>query len=225
MLISFIRTIILYLVIVITLRVMGKRQVGELEPAELVVAILISDLAAVPMQDIGIPLLSGVIPILTLLALELLSSEISMRSVRFRSFLCGKPVFIIREGIIDQKAMEQNRLTIDELFFCLRQQGILELDTVQYAILETNGQMTAFSYPQHAPITPAQRKITVKDKVYPLIVINDGHILEENLNLRQLDKQWLIQELELKNLRPEDVFLMTISDDKKYHLVQKEASL
>ena len=106
MFISFIRTVILYLVIVITLRVMGKRQVGELEPAELVVAILISDLAAVPMQDIGIPLLSGVIPIITLLALELLSSEISMRSVRFRAFLCGKPVFIIREGVIDQKAME-----------------------------------------------------------------------------------------------------------------------
>ena len=101
MFISFLRTIVLYLVIVLTLRVLGKRQVGELEPSELVVAILISDLAAVPMQDIGIPLLSGVIPIITLLAMELLASEWSMHSVRFRAFLCGKPVFIIREGIID----------------------------------------------------------------------------------------------------------------------------
>lgn len=222
MFISFLRTIILYLIIVITLRLMGKRQVGELEPAELVVAILISDLAAVPMQDIGIPLFSGVIPIITLLALELLSSEISMRSVRFRAFLCGKPAFIIRDGIIDQKAMKDNRLTLDELFFCLREQGILDISTIQYAILETNGTMTTFPYQKHSPMTPAIAGKAAKDIAYPVIVIDDGRLLEENLRAAGLDRSWLNLKLDSENTTPDGVFLMTATREGEYYLVKKE---
>ena len=222
MFISFLRTIILYLVIVITLRLMGKRQVGELEPAELVVAILISDLAAVPMQDIGIPLFSGIIPIITLLALELLSSEISMRSVRFRAFLCGKPTFIIRDGVIDQKAMANNRLTLDELFFCLREQGILDISTIQYAILETNGTMTTFPYAKHSPITPSVAGKTAKDIAYPVIVIDDGRLMEENLTATGHDKNWLNLKLDSENTVPEDVFLMTVTRKGESYIVKKE---
>lgn len=225
MFISFLRTIILYLVIVFTLRLMGKRQVGELEPAELVVAILISDLAAVPMQDIGIPLFSGVIPIITLLALELLSSELSMRSVRFRGFLCGKPAFIIRDGIIDQKAMRENRLTLDELFFCLRQQGILDLSTIQYAILETNGTMTTFPYAKHTPITPFIAGKAAKDAEYPIIVIDDGRLLEQNLAATGHNEAWLNLKLSSENIAPEEVFLMTANRDGSYYLVKKENSI
>lgn len=222
MFISFLRTIILYLIIVVTLRLTGKRQVGELEPTELVVAILISDLAAVPMQDIGIPLFSGVIPIITLLALELLSSEISMRSVRFRAFICGKPTFIIREGMIDQKAMSDNRLTLDELYFCLRQQGILDISTIQYAILETNGTMTTFPYARHAPLTPNNAGKSVMDAAYPIIVIDDGRLIETNLLATGHDRAWLNVKLDSENTVPENVFLMTVTRKGDTCIVKKE---
>lgn len=221
MFISFVRTIILYLVIVVILRIMGKRQVGELEPSELVVAILISDLAAVPMQDIGIPLLSGVIPILTLLALELLASEASMRSVRFRAFLCGKPAFIIRDGVIDQKAMEQNRLTMDELCFCLRQNNILDAAQVQFAVLETNGQLTTFLYPKYAPLTATDAGKKPQEQEFPVTIVSDGRIMEENLRAIGYDLSWLRTQLSMQNLNQGDVFWMTGVPSGKTNVVRK----
>jgi uncharacterized membrane protein YcaP (DUF421 family) len=223
MFISFLRTIVLYLIIVVTLRVLGKRQVGELEPSELVVAILISDLAAVPMQDIGIPLLSGVIPIITLLALELFASELSMRSISFRAFLCGKPVFIVRDGVIDQKAMEKNRLTMDELCFGLRQNGILDVSQVKYAVLETNGQLTTFLYPKYAPLTASDAGKKPQELEYPVTVVSDGRILEENLRAIGFDLSWLRHQLNLQSTTQSDIFLMTATGSGQVHLVKKEA--
>lgn len=224
MFISFLRTIILYLLIVVTLRVLGKRQVGELEPSELVVAILISDLAAVPMQDIGIPMLTGIIPIITLLAFELLASELSMHSLRFRSFLCGKPVFIIREGQIDQNAMAKNRLTIDELFCSLRQQGILNISEVQYAILETNGQLSAFLYPKFAPLIAKDDSKHPKPPDYPVTIVSDGHVLETNLRSIGFDLGWLQHQLGLAGATPSDIFLMTGTKKGEIYFVRREAS-
>lgn len=222
MFISFIRTIILYLIIILTLRVLGKRQVGELEPSELVVAILISDLAAVPMQDIGIPLLSGVIPIITLLALELVISEISMNSLRFRAFLCGKPAFIILDGKIDQKAMAKNRLTLDELGECLRRNNILNVEDVKYAILETNGQLSTFPYPQYAPLTPKDMNKKPQELEYPVTVISCGRVMKENLTSVGKDEEWLRQQLFQANLTQKDVFLLTATGSGQVHIVKKE---
>lgn len=221
MFISFIRTVILYLIIVLTLRLMGKRQLGELEPSELVVAILISDLAAVPMQDIGIPLLSGVIPILTLLALELFVSEASMRSIRFRGFLCGKPVFIIRDGVIDQEAMEKNRLTMDELSFCLRQNNILDAAQVQFAVLETNGQLTTFLYPKYAPLVASDAGKKPQEQEFPVTIISDGRIMEENLRAIGYDLGWLRGELSRKNLNQQEIFWMTGVPSGKTNVIKK----
>ena len=221
MFISFLRTIILYLVVVLTLRVLGKRQVGELEPSELVVAILISDLAAVPMQDIGIPLLSGVIPILTLLALELAASEWSMHSVRFRAFLCGKPVFIIREGVIDQTAMAKNRLTIDELNFCLRQAGILDASLVQYAVLETNGQLTTFLYPQYAPLTPQDAGKKAQNQEFAVNLICNGRILEDNLTFIGKNLGWLDTELARQKVTRDEVFCPDYTRQERENLVTR----
>lgn len=223
MFISFIRTIILYLIIVVTLRVLGKRQIGELEPSDLVVAIMISDLAAVPMQDIGIPLFSGILPILTLLALELLSSEISMHSLKFRAFLCGKPVFIIRDGKIDQKAMQKNRLTIDELFCSLRQSGVLNINEVQYAVLETNGQLSTFLYPKYSPLVAKDDSKYPKPPKYPVTIVSDGHILEENLRVIGYDLGWLRTQLSLAGITQTDVFLMTGTQGGETFIVKKEA--
>ena len=222
MFISFLRTIILYLVIVITVRVMGKRQVGELEPSELVVAILISDLAAVPMQDIGIPLLSGVIPIITLLALELVISEISLRSIRFRAFLCGKPVFIINDGKIDQEAMKRNRITMDELNECLRQNNILDVSQVKFAILETSGQLSTFLYPKYAPFTAGDAGKKKQDLEFPVTVVSDGRVIEENLSVLGLDTVWLREQLFRAQTAQNDVFLLTATKTGDVYLVKKE---
>jgi uncharacterized membrane protein YcaP (DUF421 family) len=224
MFISFLRTILLYLIIVVTLRVLGKRQVGELEPSELVVAILISDLAAVPMQDIGIPLLSGVIPILTLLVLELLISELSMRSIRFRGFLCGKPTFLILDGHIDQRAMERNRFTLDELQECLRQNNILDVSQVKYAILETNGQLSTFLYPQYAPLTPKDAGKKAQDEEFPVTVISDGHLMTANLEAAGFDLSWLQNQLFRVGLAQQEVFLLTVTHSGQVHLIPKEAN-
>ena len=134
---AFFRTVILYLLLMAGLRLLGKRQIGELEPSELVLTLIISDLAAVPMQDFGIPLVNGVFPIIILLCLSMILSFVNLKSVRFRSILCGKPAIIIREGRLVQQNMNKTRLTIDELYEQLRGQGITDLRTVKYAILET----------------------------------------------------------------------------------------
>jgi uncharacterized membrane protein YcaP (DUF421 family) len=145
---ALIRTILLYLILMVGLRAMGKRQIGELEPIELVLTLLISDLASVPMQDFGIPLLNGVVPILTLLSLSMLLSWASMHSIRFRRLICGNPTTLIKDGILQQQAMRRNRFTLDELIEELRAQGVTDLKSVKYAVLETNGQLSVLLYPE-----------------------------------------------------------------------------
>ncbi len=146
--IAFVRTVILYVFIIAGIRLMGKRQVGELEPSELVLALILADLAAVPMQDFGIPLLSGVIPILTLLALTMLISMLTMKSVKFRALICGRPSIIVENGILHQREMAKNRFTVDELMEELRMKGISDISTVKYAILETYGQLSVLPFYQ-----------------------------------------------------------------------------
>lgn len=153
---AFIRTIVLYFLIMVGLRLLGKRQIGELEPIELVLTLLISDLAAVPMQDFGIPLLNGVIPIVTLLLLSMLLSWGSVRSIRLRRLICGSPTALILDGKVQQDAMRHNRFTLDELIEELRSQGVTDLTSVKYAVLETDGQLSVLLYPDEQPATPKQ---------------------------------------------------------------------
>ena len=154
---AFFRTIILYLLLIAGLRLTGKRQIGELEPIELVLTMLLSDLASVPMQDFDSPLINGVVPILTLLALTTLLSYISFRSGRFRSLICGEPAIVVRYGKLQQRAMRHNRMTVDELLEELRGQGVTDLKDVQYAVLETSGQVSVLLRPQAQPVTPPGR--------------------------------------------------------------------
>ena len=153
MMTAFTRTIILYFLIMVGLRLMGKRQIGELEPSELVLTMMISDLATVPMQDFGIPLLAGVIPILTLLAISMLLSQISLHHLRFRAVVCGTPSVLIRNGEIQQEAMRRNRYTLDELLEELRGQGISNIADVKYAVLENSGQLSVLPWAAQQPPT------------------------------------------------------------------------
>ena len=171
---AFFRTIILYLLLIAGLRLTGKRQIGELEPIELVLTMLLSDLASVPMQDFDSPLINGVVPILTLLALTTLLSYISFRSGRFRSLICGEPAIVVRYGKLQQRAMRHNRMTVDELLEELRGQGVTDLKDVQYAVLETSGQVSVLLRSQAQPVTPRQLSLNVTEQLLPVLLINDG---------------------------------------------------
>ncbi len=224
MLTALIRTLILYFLIMLGLRLMGKRQIGELEPSELVLALLISDLAAVPMQDFGIPLLNGVVPILALLSVSMILSVLNLKSIRFRNLICGNPTVIIREGHILQAEMRRTRLTVDELIEDLRQQGVVDLSTVEYAVLETNGQLSVLLYPEHQPLTPktAQNK-KLRSSGLPTVIISDGRLLEKNLRRLGLDQTWLQHRLAENGLPSvAAVFLMQIGQDHQLYYIKKE---
>ncbi len=224
MMTAFIRTIILYFLIMVGLRLMGKRQIGELEPSELVLTMMISDLATVPMQDFGIPLLAGVIPILTLLAISMLLSQISLRNLRFRAAVCGTPSVLIRNGELQQDAMRRNRFTLDELLEELRGQGISNLAEVKYAVLENSGQLSVLPWAAQKPPTAAQLGLETKDDVtLPVILINDGRVLTKNLALCGKDNTWLDKALRKEKLSsPREVFLMTLDEQGQVLCVKKK---
>ena len=221
---AFVRTILLYFIIMVGIRAMGKRQIGELEPIELVLMLLISDLAAVPMQDFGIPLLNGVVPIVTLLALSMLLSFFSMRSVRFHRLVCGNPTTLIKDGVIQQDALRRNRFTLDELLEELRAQSVTDLETVKYAVLETNGQLSVLLYPDDAPATPRQLGKPVKDDVFiPVVLVNDGRVMTNGLQDKGLDEAWLGKTLRARGFRnAREVLLLTIDDAGKVLCVGKD---
>ena len=225
MVIAFLRTIILYLLIIAGVRLMGKRQVGELEPSELVLALIIADLAAVPMQDFGIPLLSGIIPILTLLCITMILSVLTMRSVKFRAIICGRPSIIVENGKLHQREMKKNRFTVDELMEELRMKGVSDISTVKYAILETNGQISVLPYANQLPVTAEQMNVAPDDVGLPIVIINDGRVLTDNLRQTGRDDRWLAQELHRQGIaRSQDVFLLSVDQHGTVVCLRKEAA-
>lgn len=218
-----VRTVILYILIIAGIRLMGKRQVGELEPSELVLSLIIADLASVPMQDFGIPLLAGVVPILALLAMTMILSVLTMRSVRFRALLCGRPSIIIREGKVDQREMARNRLTVDELLEELRGQGYTDPSTVKYAILETNGQLSVLPFAAQKPPTAQQLGLETEQWELPLVVVSDGRLLEHNLTQLGRDRAWLDKRLKEGGCSdPKQVFLLLADRGGKVYLTRKD---
>ena len=224
MITAFLRTIILYFLIIAGMRLMGKRQIGELEPGELVLTMMISDLAAVPMQDFGIPLISGLIPILTLLSLSMLLSQISLRNLRLRTLLCGTPSVLIREGKVQQAVMRKNRFTIDELMEELREQGISRIEDVKYAVLENSGQLSIFPWTAQQAPTAQQLKLDLADSVtLPMVLINDGRVIRQNLTACGRDERWLHKQLSREKLSsPREVFLLTLDEQGTVFCIKKE---
>ncbi|MCI8304429.1 MAG: DUF421 domain-containing protein [Lawsonibacter sp.] len=218
------RTIILYILIIAGIRLMGKRQVGELEPSELVLSLIIADLASVPMQDYGIPLLTGVVPILTLLSLTMILSVIAMKNVRFRALMCGRPSMVIRDGALDQREMSKNRLTLDELLEELRIQGYTDPSAVKYAILETNGQLSVLPYANQKPPTARELKVPVEEGGLPRVVVSDGRLLEHNLKALGHDRPWLDRQLTQRGCKDiSGVFLMLVDETDAVYFAKKEA--
>lgn len=224
---AFFRTLILYFILMLGLRLMGKRQIGELEPSELVLTLIISDLAAVPMQDFGIPLVNGLFPIITLLCVSMLLSFFSLKSIRFRALICGCPTVIIRDGKVLQQNMARNRFTVDELLEQLRSQGYSDLSAVKYAVLETSGQISVLPYTKESPVTPKVMGLDAQDDVtLPVLLINDGRIMSDNLSASGYNAAWLERQLKERRLSsPRQVFLMTVDEKGSITCVAKEAGV
>ena len=224
MAIIFVRTVILYFAILISMRIMGKRQLGEMEISEFIVAALIADLAATPLQDIGIPLLNGLVPIIIMFCFEIIIAGLNMRSVKLRKLTYGRPEIIIRNGRIIREAMQKNRFTLDELMQELRVQGLTDTAQVEYAVLETNGQLSIILKSGNQPATASQMGVDADDVSYAHIIINEGRILDNNLKLLGRDRRWLANELKRQNLRSADeVYILTLSENGSVFCQAKEA--
>lgn len=223
MAIIFIRTVILYFSILIAMRIMGKRQLGEMEISEFIVAALIADLAATPLQDIGIPLLNGIIPIITLFSLEILIAGLTLKNAKLRKLAYGNPEIIIKNGKIDEEKMHENRFTLDELMQELRVHGLSDTTKIQYAVLETNGQLNIILMPSEQTVSAAQMCINTKPIGYSHIIINDGRVLDNNLALLGRDRAWLNAELKRQNIASShDVYFLTLSETGDVFCQKKE---
>ena len=214
MILAYIRAIVLYLSLIAAVRLLGKRQIGQLEPSEFVVAMLLADLAAIPMQDASLPLLSGLVPIATVVGLELLLSWLIMKSVPIRKFLCGKPVILIDNGKLLQENLRRTRVTLDELTGHLRQKDVLDIKAVQYAILETDGNLSVFPYPEQQPARAADAGIPVQKQSLPITVIQDGWLSREDLARAGKDMIWLRDTLGKRKTRQELTLLLTIDGEE-----------
>lgn len=222
MILSYFRTLFLYLVLIFAVRLMGKRQIGEMEPAEFVVTMLVANLAAIPMQDGAIPLYSGLVPILTVLGMELVLSGLILRSVRLRQLLCGKPVILIDNGKILQENLKSARINLDELTGQLRAKDVLDIRTVQFAILETSGDLSVFPYPKEKPASAKDAGVQATGQHLPVTVVEDGYLSRENLERAKKDEKWLETVLSQHNCGIQDTFLLTVDESGQVVWLGKE---
>ncbi len=222
MLITLFRSIILYVLIIAAVRIMGKRQIGELQPTELVITIMISEIAAIPMQDNGLPLFNSIIPILVLVAFEIILSVINMKSMRFRRVMEGNSIIVIRDGKVDQAALKKLRITTDDLTESLRQKDVFDISEVQYAILETNGALSVLLKPANRPATAGDLGISVPDNGLPCAVVGDGVVMDNLLSECGLNRNRLDKLLRKKNVQLKDVFLLVADRSGNATVIKRE---
>ena len=218
----FIRTLIIYIILIGAMRIMGKRQVGQLEVSELVITFLLSELASFPITDDGIPLLYAVIPILTLLAIEVIGSFAITKSKKLKKIFIGHPTMIICKGKLVQNELEKNRISIDELFCQLRLKSITSLDDVEYAILEQNGQLSVITKNSVQPVSPEDIKLNVEQSGIAHAVIIDGVINEYCLKISEKNADWLKKRIKEHGARLEDIFIFTVDDAGKEKLILRD---
>lgn len=217
-----IRTLILYLALIVAVRLLGKRQIGQMEPSEFVVTMLLANLVTIPLEDPDSPLLYGLGPMALVFLGELLFSILTLKSIKIRKLFCSKPVILMENGQICEKAMRRNRINLDELTMHLREKGVYDLETVKFAILETNGQLSTLLYAKEEPAPAKAANLRVKDTELPVTLISDGRILEENLPLTGKDLHWLYRELEHRSCEVRQVLLLTYAAGGKIYFAKKD---
>ena len=218
----YLRTMGLYIVLIVVIRLMGKRQIGQMEPSEFVVTMLVANLATIPMENPGSSVYSGILPLLTVLGMEWLFSGLNMKSIFLRRLLCGKPVILIENGHILQKNLRRTGVTLDELTGHLREKDVLDLREVQFAILETNGNLSVFPFPDHRPPTASEAQITPQAQAIPITLISDGKLLSKNLALAGKDRLWVERYLRKKRSCIGSTFLLTLDANGNTLWLKKE---
>lgn len=222
MIITIIRTLILYAFIIFAVRIMGKRQISDLQTTELVITMIISDIASIPMQNTSMPMLTGIIPILILVACEIIASVIMLKNSKFRKVVCGSPVMIIEDGKLLQSAMKKLRMTTEDLCVQLRQENIFNLEDVQYCIVETNGKISVLEKPEKRTPTAEDMGIQIEDTGIEAVVVNDGEYLDNSMKLCGFDKQRIDSILKENHIPLKDVFIMTGNKTGDYNIIRME---
>lgn len=222
MFVTIIRTVILYLVVVAVVRIMGKRQIGELQPSELVITLLLSEIIAMPMENTDIPLISTVVPVLILVSFEIITSAISMKSLKFRFLIQGHPIIIIRDGVLQQKEMKRLRLTIDDILESLRQKDIFDISLVSYAIIETNGKMSVMLKQEVEVPTRKDLNIKAQDSGIPCIVITDRKIERSAFEDCNMTDEKLEKIIKKQNVNVSNTLLMTIDKFGKTVIIERD---
>lgn len=221
MLVVFIRAIILYGLIMFCIRLMGKRQLGELQPTELVITILISNIASLPIEDTGIPLVLGAVPVLALVGCELFISNLSLKWKGFRSFISGSPIIVIHDGEIDQLQLRKLRFSIDDLMESLRQANIFDIRDVEYAVVETTGKVSILQKFAAQNATPKMLGIKGKDQTPPVVLVSDGVLIEGSMKSCGVDKKFVDQIIEKHHCTLKKTFLLTCDQKRDLHFVKK----
>lgn len=216
-----IRTAIIYILVTFGIRLMGKRQIGDMQPNELVVTLLISEIAAIPLQDMEQPVFIGVLAIFSLVIIEIFISVLSMKSYSVRKLINGKSVIVIKDGVIDQKAMKSVRMTVLDLVELLRSQEIFDISTVSFAVLEVNGSLSVLLKSSAKPVTAKDLDLPPEDTSLPLPVISDGMIIEQSLQFLQISKKRLEKTLNKNKIKAKDVFLMMMDSDGKENIIKR----
>lgn len=211
MLINFVRAMVLYIIVLIVMRFMGKREIGQLQPFELVISIMIADLASTPMAEVGIPITSGIIPIFGLLVMHLIITVLNMKSSKAREIICGKPRILIYRGKIDENALRREKFTVNELQERLRGKDVTNLADVEYAILETNGEISVIQKPNKRNTTPEDFNIMPSYEGIPYDLVIDGQIMYKNLRAIGKNYEWLKKELKKQNIKPEEALVVTFN--------------
>jgi uncharacterized membrane protein YcaP (DUF421 family) len=225
MLVVFVRAFVLYIIVVIAMRIMGKRQIGQLQPFELVIAIMISELAAVPMQDTGVPLINGIIPILTLLIAQVLMSLINIKSLKARAIICGKPSIVIEGGKIKEEVLRKEMYTLNDLLEQLRIKDAPNIRDVEYAVLETNGQLSIILKSQARPVVPADLNIPTKYEGLAIDLIIDGRVLHKNLKKLSYNIDWLNEQLRQNGIKSvKDVLYAAIDTKGSFYCQERTAA-
>ena len=222
MLITFFRAIVLYIIVLVVMRLMGIGEIGQLQPFELAISIMIADLASIPMTEIGIPITNGIIPILGLLIMHLIISIINMKSIKAREIICGKPRILIYRGKIDEKALIKERFTINELEERLRGNNIMNLGDIEYAILETSGQVTVIPKPEKRNVIAEDLNITPEYEGIPYDLVVDGKVMNKNLKKIGKDYNWLKKEVRKFNMNPEEALIVTYDGKGQIFCQKKE---
>lgn len=225
MIATFVRSIVLYIIVLIVMRLMGKREIGQLQPFELAIAIMIADLASIPMTDIGIPISNGIIPICGLLVMHLLISSINIKSRKMRELICGKPTILMYQGRIDEQKLKKERFTINELQEKLRSSNVMDFGDVEYAILETSGDITVIQKPNKRNLIPEDLGLMPDYEGISYNLVVDGKVISENLKMIDKDYEWLKKQVQKFNIKPEEALIVSINGRGNIFCQKKEQGI